>query len=431
MTFAIIGFVALFALLLMRIPIGFAMALVGFVGVAKIIGLSPAFALVGQVSVDTVITYTLSILPLFIMMGNFIAKSGLAEELYATSNAFLGHRRGGLALATIVACGGFSAVCGSSLATAATISKVAMPSMRRYGYADSLAAGSIAAGGTLGILIPPSVILVLYGIMTDTDIARLFMAGVVPGIVGVLMYMGAVSIMVRINPGLAQPAERVLWPARIRALRHTWGVILLFLLVMGGIYFGIFTPTESAGVGAMGAFLFALARRSLDLATLREVLLETGRTTAVMFTLLIGAILFSNFLNLSGMPQALAGWVGDSGLPNTAVILIIIGIYIVLGCVLESLSMMLLTVPVFYPIVQALGFDLIWFGIIIVVVIEISLITPPIGLNVYMLRSMLPDVSAGTIFRGVTIFIFADIIRVTLLVAAPGIVLFLPDQMWQ
>ena len=320
---------------------------------------------------------------------------------------------------------------GSSLATAATISKVAMPSMRRYGYADSLAAGSIAAGGTLGILIPPSVILVLYGIMTDTDIARLFMAGVVPGIVGVLMYMGAVSIMVRINPGLAQPAERVLWPARIRALRHTWGVILLFLLVMGGIYFGIFTPTESAGVGAMGAFLFALARRSLDLATLREVLLETGRTTAVMFTLLIGAILFSSFLNLSGMPQALAGWVGDSGLPNTAVILIIIGIYIVLGCVLESLSMMLLTVPVFYPIVQALGFDLIWFGIIIVVVIEISLITPPIGLNVYMLRSMLPDVSAGTIFRGVTIFIFADIIRVTLLVAAPGIVLFLPDQMWR
>jgi tripartite ATP-independent transporter DctM subunit len=426
---ALIGFAVLFVLLLLRVPIAFAMAAVGFVGFASIVGWQPALASVGQTGIDTVFTYMLSVLPLFIMMGTFVAKSGLAEELYHASNVFIGHRRGGLALATILACGGFSAVCGSSLATAATISRIAMPSMRRYGYSDGLAAGSIAAGGTLGILIPPSVILVIYGIMTNTDIGKLFIAGLLPGALGIVLYMTAISVVTRLRPELSNPAERASWAERGRALWRTWGVFLLFGVVMGGIYFGVFTPTESAGIGAMGALVFAISRRGLDFAMLREVLAETAITTSMMFVLLIGAILFANFLNVSGMPAGLARWIGGLDVHPLIVIGAIVATYVVLGCMLESLSMMLLTVPVFYPIVQTLGMDLIWFGIIVVVVIEIGLITPPIGLNVFMLKTLMPEIPTSTIFAGVLPFIVVDIIRVALLILIPGIVLFLPGRM--
>jgi len=423
------GFAGLFLLILLRLPIAFAMALVGTLGVAALVGWRPALALVQQTTFDTGLSYELSVVPLFVLMGNLVARAGLSDELYAASNAWLGHRRGGLAMATVLACGGFSAICGSSLATAATMARVAMPSMQRYGYADSLAAGSIAAGGTLGILIPPSVILVLYGILSGQDIGLLFAAGLLPGLLGIMGYMAGVAAVTRLRPELGPRAERAGMAERWRATRQVWGVLLLFVVVMGGIYGGIFTPTEAAGVGAFGGFLFALARRRIDPRGLMDVLVQSGETTAMLFFILIGALLFSGFLNMAGLPDMLAELVAGIDAPRLAVIACLLAIYLVLGCVLESLAMVLLTVPVFTPIVADLGFDLIWFGIVVVVVTEISLITPPIGLNVFVLRSVLPDVKTGDIFRGVVPFWMADIVRLALIVAIPAIALALPGTM--
>ena len=426
MIVSLAGLGALLLLVFLRLPIAFAMALVGVIGFGLLIGWEPSFALIGQTIFGTALTYELSVLPLFILMGNFVNCAGLSRELYDASHAFLGHRRGGLAMATVVACGGFSAICGSSLATVATMSKIAMPSMRRYGYADSLATGAVAAGGTLGILIPPSVILVIYGILTETSIGKLFAAGVIPGIVGVLFYMGAVQFVIRRRPELGPPAERTEWRDRWRALAGVWGVIVLFIVVMGGIYTGAFTPTEAAGIGAFFAFLFALWRRALTWKVLFEVLGESARTTAMLFTVLFGALLFANFVNSAGMPTALIGFANSFDVAPIMVVIGILVIYIILGCVFESLSMLLLTVPVFFPLIVDLGYDLVWFGIIVVVVTEISLITPPVGLNVFVLRGVLPDVDTGTIFRGVTPFWCADILRLSLLVGIPGLSLYLP-----
>ena len=421
-----IGFAALFALILLRLPIGFAMALVGFLGIGHMIGWRPALALVQQITFDTGLAYELSVVPLFVLMGNLVARAGLSGELYTASHAWLGHRRGGLAMATIVACGGFSAICGSSLATAATMAKVAMPSMRRFGYADSLAAGSIAAGGTLGILIPPSVILVLYGIMTGSDIGLLFAAGLLPGLLGVLCYIAAIAVITRRNPALGPSDVRQDLAARLRATARVWGVLVLFAVVMGGIYTGLFTPTEAAGIGAFGGLLFAAWRRPLSLGALAAILTESVETTAMLFFVLIGALLFSSFVNLAGLPDALATLVAGLDQPPLIILGVILLLYLVMGCVLESLSMVLLTVPVFYPLVADLGFDLIWFGVVVVVVTEISLITPPIGLNVFVLRSVLPDVPTREIFRGVVPFWCADIVRLSIIVLVPGLALWLP-----
>lgn len=437
MTASILGFVALLILVALQVPIAFAMGLVGAVGFALFIGFDAAMAMIATVTYETGLAYGLSVVPLFILMGNFVTRAGLSDELYAASNAFLGHRKGGLAMATVVACGGFSAVCGSSLATAATMAKVSMPSMRKFGYADSLATGAIAAGGTLGILIPPSVILVIYGIMAEQDIGKLFMAGVIPGLVGVLFYLGAVQLTIWRNPEAGPPGERVPWKQRLKALSGVWGVILLFLLVMGGIYGGVFTPTEAAGIGASGAFLFALLRGRLTWASLYDILIETVRTTAMIFGVLIGALMFSNFVNVADMPTLLTGWVTSFDLSPLTVVLLIMVVYVVLGCILESLSMILLTVPVFYPLVSGLDFGgmipadmvLIWFGIIVVVVTEISLITPPVGLNVFVLKGVLPEVSTTTIFKGVTPFWIADVLRLTLLILVPMVSLYLPSMM--
>ncbi|MBT3991036.1 MAG: TRAP transporter large permease [Rhodospirillaceae bacterium] len=429
MLIAGVGFLILFAMLFSGIPIAFGMIIVGTAGFAFLSGWAPSLAMAGQTAFDTVLNYEFSVLPLFILMGNFITRSRLSEELYTASHAFLGHRKGGLAMATIVACAGFSAVCGSSLATAATMSKVAMPSMRRYGYADSLASGSIAAGGTLGILIPPSVILVLYGIMTETEIGKLFAAGFLPGMLGMALYMLSANLVSRFNPKLGPAVDITPWPERWAAMRGIWGILLLFSIVMGGIYLGVFSPTEAAGIGASGAFFFALARRTLNLRAIIEVLIETGRTSTMVFIVLIGAIMFSNFVDVTRAPNHIQTFVEGLQIAPILVILVILVIYIVLGCVLDSIAMMLLTVPIFYPLVAGLGYDLIWFGIIVVVVIEISLITPPIGLNVYVIRATLPDVPLGTIFKGVTPFIVADIIRLALLVLVPGFVMFLPNMM--
>ncbi|MGE0735657.1 MAG: TRAP transporter large permease [Alphaproteobacteria bacterium] len=426
MTAALIAFAVMLLLTFLRIPIAFAMAIVGVGGFAIVRGIDPALSLAGQVARDTVLTSELSVVPLFILMGNFVSRAGLSEGLYNASNAFLGHRRGGLAMATIVACGGFSSICGSSLATAATMAKVAMPSMRKYGYEPGFAAGSIAAGGTLGILIPPSVVFVFYGLMTGTSISKLFAAGILPGIIGILFYLLAVQGAIMRRPELGPPAEYTPWRVRWQSLSGVLGVIALFIIVIGGIYAGIFTPTEAAGIGAFGGFLFAIGKRSLNWRAFRETLVETAITSSVLFTVLIGALLFANLVNALGMPKALQEFVSSIELGRMGVILMILIIYVILGCILESMSMIILTIPVFVPLVEALGFNLIWFGVIVVVVTEISFITPPVGMNVFVLRSVLPDIPTGKIFSGVTPFIFADVCRLALLVFVPWVSLFLP-----
>ena len=436
MIISLIGFAALLILVFLRVPISLAMGMVGFVGIGYLNNFTAAGVLVADTAYSTGVSYTLSVIPLFVLMGNFVTRAGLSDELYAASNAFLGHRRGGLAMATVVACGGFSAICGSSIATAATMARVTIPSMRKYGYADSLATGAIASGGTLGILIPPSVILVLYGVMTESDIGKLFIAGVLPGILGILLYMGAVQFTVWRRPETGPRGEKADWSQRLNALSHTWAVLLLFVMIIGGIYAGLFTPTEAAGVGAFFAFVIALARRKLNFKITLEIFVETVQTTAMLFTVLIGAIIFSQFINYADMPRILSTTILDMNLAPLAVLLAILIIYFILGCVMDSLAMILLTVPVFYPIMVDLTFPnvepslvLIWFGIIVVVVTEISLITPPIGMNVFVLKAMLPDIRTSTIFRGVTPFWIADIFRLALLVLVPWISIGLPSLM--
>ena len=432
MTVSIVGFLGLLVLIFLRTPISFAMGFVGFFGFLYLNDYNwvAAISMAARRVIDTSQDYSLSVIPLFILMGNLVTRAGLSQDLYKASYSFLGHLKGGLSMATVVACGGFSAICGSSLATAATMAKVSMPPMRRYGYSDSLAAASIAAGGTLGILIPPSVILVIYGIMSEQSIRELFAAGFIPGLLGILLYLCAVSWTVWRNPAAGPRGEKMSLDQRMQSLKGVWGIILLFAVVMGGIYGGVFTPTEAAGIGAAGAFLIALLRRSLDFKTLFRVLTETAETTSSLFLVVIGALIFSNFINRAGLPDQLLELITGNDVSPLTVIFMILGIYIILGCVFESLSMLLLTVPIFYPLVQSLGFDLVWFGIVVVVVTEISLITPPVGLNVFVLSGVLKDVKTGTIFKGVTPFWVADIVRLTLITLIPAISLFLPQWLY-
>ncbi len=433
MIVSIIGFLCLLLLILLRMPISFAMGLVGVFGFLYLNDFNwvASLSMASRRVIDTSQDYGLSVIPLFILMGNLVTRAGLSQELYRASYSFLGHLRGGLSMATVVACGGFSAICGSSLATAATMAKVSMPSMRRYGYSDSLAAASIAAGGTLGILIPPSVILVIYGIMSEQSIRELFAAGFIPGILGIFLYLGAVSWTVWRDPESGPPGERIDLAGRLQSLKGVWGILLLFGIVMGGIYGGIFTPTEAAGIGAAGAFIIALMRRSLNFKNTVSVLFETAQTTSSLFLVVIGALIFSNFITRAGLPDQLLELITGYEAAPITVIFIILGIYLILGCVFESLSMLLLTVPIFYPVVQSLGFDLVWFGIVVVVVTEISLITPPVGLNVFVLSGVLRDVKTGTIFKGVTPFWVADIIRLSLITLIPAISLYLPELLYK
>lgn len=424
-----IGIAALLVLLLGGMPIAFSLTIVGLVGTASIIGLKPSLSLLGPTFFDNGRSYALTVMPLFLLMGNFVVQSGIARDLYQSAHAWLRHRRGGLALATVVACGGFSSVCGSSMATAATMSKIALPSMRRFGYPDSLATASIAAGGTLGILIPPSVILVFYGIMTQQNIGKLFMAGIIPGLIGIFGYAIAVMISVRLSGDNLPSEEKLPLIERFRALKGTAGAILLFIFVMGGIYLGVFTPTESAGMGAFGAFLLTLFSGKFSWSDFGDIVYSTVKTTAMMFFILFGALTFTNYVNLSGMTadiQAGLSIFGDGPLPTILAILVI---YLLLGCVLEGLSMITLTVPIFYPIVAAQGFDLIWFGIFVVVITEVSYITPPVGMNAFVLNTVVRDVSLRTIFAGLLPFVAMDIVRIALLIAIPGIALFIPSMM--
>ena len=429
MTFAIIGFAIVLVLAFMRMPLGVALGLVGLVGFSELSNYRAGMSNAARLVIDSGQSYGLSVVPLFILMGLMVDRGGMAKELYRAAYSFLGHRKGGLAMSTIVACGMFSAICGSSLATAATMSKVSMPEMRRYKYDDSLATASIAAGGTLGILIPPSVILVIYGLITNASVGKLFIAGVLPGIVGVLFYLAAVLFVVSRNPDAGPAGERSTWGERLIALRDVWTTLGLFIFVIGGIYVGAFTPTEAAGMGAAGAIAIAYFRGALTWKILLEVARETTMTTAKLFLVVFGAMVFSNFVNRAGLPDALLEIALGFDLSPLGVIFMILLIYLLLGCVFESLSMILLTVPIFAPLVQGLGFDLIWFGILVVVATEISLITPPIGMNVFVLKGVLKDVSVGTIFRGVTPFWVADIFRIILLALVPGIALYLPSMM--
>jgi TRAP-type C4-dicarboxylate transport system permease large subunit len=415
--------------------------------------------------------YTLSVVPLFILMGNFVTRAGMSQELFRTAYAFIGHRRGGLAMATIVGCAGFGAICGSSIATAATFAKVAYPSMKRFGYADYLATGAIAAGGTLGILIPPSTIMVIYGIMTETNIGKLFAAGVLPGILATLLLCLAVQYVTWRDPKAGPPGERLPWRERWAtlaglhwfaavgaavgvAVHFNWlpsddaavvaalavfalslvykgvsSVIALFTLVMGGIYGGVFTAVEGAGVGAFGALVFALARRALGWRELYAALLESARTTSMLFLILIGALMFAEFVNITSMPADLKDFVSRFEVHPILVVAAIMVIYVILGTAMEELSMILLTVPLFFPLIVHMGLDPVWFGILIVVVVEIGLISPPVGMNLFVLSTLLPEVPTRTVFRGVMPFVLVDCLRLAILVALPVISTFLPSMM--
>ncbi|MGH8733793.1 MAG: TRAP transporter large permease, partial [Burkholderiales bacterium] len=355
--------------------------------------------------------------------------SGMSRELFRAANAFLGHLRGGLGIATIAACGGFAAICGSSVATAATFSRVAYPEMRRFGYPQSFAAGVIAAGGTLGIMIPPSTIMVIYGVFTETNIGKLFAAGVIAGLLGATLLCLAVLYTTWREPRSGPPGPRSGWRERWLALKDVWTVAALFAFVMGGIYGGLFTATEGAGMGAFGAMTFALWRRALTWRTLYAALLESARTTAMLFMILIGALMFADFINISTMPSDLKSFVTQFQLSPITVVAAICVIYVLLGTAMEELSMVLLTLPVFFPVVMHLGYDPIWFGVLIVVVVEIGLISPPVGMNLFVLKTLLPNVPTTTVFRGVMPFMIADCVRFALLVAFPAISLWLPSLM--
>ncbi len=426
---ALLGFIAIFALALLRMPLAFSMGLVGIVGIGLTRGWDPALASTAQVVHETGFAYTLSVIPLFILMGNFVARAGLAHELFAAAYAFIGHFRGGLAHATVAACAGFGAICGSSIATAATMSKVAYPSMKKMGYSDSLSTGVMAAGGTLGIMIPPSTIMVIYGIITETNIGKLFAAGVIPGILTALLLMLAIIYITSKDPEHAPAGKRSTWPERWAALRGIWGVILLVIVVLGGIYGGLFTATEGAGFGAAGAFIFALLRRRLTWAILLQVLVESARTTAMLFTLLIAATIFANFVNFTSLPNDLKEWITHLGLSPVMIITAMMFIYIILGTVMEELTMVLLTIPLFFPIVTALGFDPVWFGVLIVMIVQIGLISPPVGMNLFVINTLLPKVGLSNIFKGCWPFVLVMIFVLGLLIAFPQISLWLPSLM--
>lgn len=422
----ILGFVGALVLIALRVPVAVSMGMVGIAGAAMLADWNTVSFVLGNAPFQAVFPYSLSVVPLFVFMGVFAARAGLSHNLYEGVYVFIGHRKGGLAMATVGACAAFGAICGSSLATAATMSKVAMPEMRRHGYADTLASASVAAGGTLGVLIPPSIIIIIYALLTEQSIGALFAAALIPGLLGTALYMAAVAVVVHRNPALGPAGERVAWGDRLRALKRVWDVALLFTVVIGGIYAGIFSPTEAAAVGAAGAFLFALLRGQLTRQVMVEALAETAVTTGMIFLILIGAALFNYFIEASRLPDLLVSGLTGLGWAPLAVLLVILVFYLVLGCFMDALSMILLTVPFVFPIIVAIGYDPVWFGILLVVVVELGLITPPIGMNLFVIQGTTPGLNLGTMVRGIVPFIVADVVRVGILVAFPALVLWLP-----
>ena len=418
-------------LVALRMPVAVAMFVVGGFGFASLAGWSPFLNLLNTAPFGRVSSYTLSVLPLFLLMGQLATRAGLSRQLFDAARACVGHRRGGLAVSTIGGCAGFGAVCGSSIATGATMAAVALPEMRRYGYSGALATGTLAAGGTLGILFPPSIILVIYAVITEQSIGKLFLAALVPGIIATLGYWAAIIAYVRFNPAAGPAAPSMPVDERVRSLLNAWPVVAIFLAVIGGIYLGVFTPTEAAAVGAAAIALFALAVGRLHWRAFSESLLDTAKATGMIFLILIGAETFNAFLALSQIPAALADALGASGLPPMAILIGILLVYLVLGCVMDSLAMILLTVPVFFPVVT--GLDLgytdeevaIWFGVMAVIVVEIGLITPPIGLNVYAINSLARGVPLGDSFKGTLPFLLSGFVVLAIILAVPSACLWL------
>jgi len=429
MTIGLICLAAVLLLAFLRVPLGFALLTVSIAGISVVNSFDAALTLIPMTLTEAVFSYDLAVVPLFILMGDVLSRTGISRDLFRAANAFLGSVRGGLALATMVTCGGFAAVCGSSFATASTMAKVAYPSMKKYGYSDRLASATIAAGGTLGILIPPSIILVIYGILTQQNIGALFIAGVLPGLLGLALYMLAIAVVAWYKPEHAPRGERASARERWQSLAGVWPFLALFLLIFGGLYLGWFTPTEAGGIGAGGALIVATLQRRLNLARFYETMLATAQTSIMLYVVLFGAMLFSQLIAFSGLADGLLAIVQSSGLSKLGILLAILAVFLVLGCVMDAMAIILIFVPLFSPLVVAQGFDLVWFGIIVVVLTEIGLITPPIGMNVFVLKANLPQVPVATIFRGLVPFIAVDVVRLGLLVAFPSISLVLVQWM--
>ncbi|UYO01240.1 MAG: TRAP transporter large permease [Devosia sp.] len=428
----ILGIPAVLILIFLRVPIGLAMFAIGVTGTWLISGsFNPIAAQFKNLTYSTYASYSLSVVPLFLLMGQFATLGGLSAGLFNAAAAWLGHRKGGVAMAAIGASAGFGAICGSSLATAATMGRVALPELKKYGYSGALSTGAVAAGGTLGILIPPSIILVIFAVLTEQNIAKLFMGAFVPGILAAIGYLIVIAIYVRVRPDSGGVRERMPYGQRFRELFKTWPVLVVFLLVIGGIYAGIFTPTEAAAIGAAGTFVIALAARSLDRKSITEACLITARSTAMIFLIVLGAAALNSFLALSQVPQVMAAWVGDQGFNPWIVLVLVLIFYLIMGCVMDSLSMILLTVPIIYPMMSVLDFGLtpdefgIWFGIIVLIVVEVGLITPPVGMNLFIINSMSPETRLSHTYRGVLPFVASDIVRTAILVAFPPITLWL------
>jgi C4-dicarboxylate transporter DctM subunit len=424
----LVGIAILLVVLFSKIPIGPGMALVGFLGFLVLKGLDPALGLLKQVPYEIFAQQSLSVVPLFILMGAFAFAAGLSEDLYRVVYRWLGHLMGGLAIATVGACAFFSAICGSSVATAATMATVALPEMRKYEYDPGLATGAIAAGGTMGILIPPSVILIIYGIIAQQSIGKLFLAGFLPGILQAIFYIVTITILVRINPHLGPRGDKSSFGEKIRALFKIREVLILFVCVIGGIYAGVFTPTEAAGVGAFGAFVFALLKRRLTWKDFKDSLVSTTKNTGMIFIILMGAMILGYFLSITRLPFEMGSFVTALPINRYIVLVLILMVLVLLGCVMDSMAIVLLTVPIFFPVIVQLKFDPIWFGILVVRVTEMGLITPPVGLNIYIIKGI-SEVPMGTVFRGVVPFILSDICHISLLIALPQISLVLPNMM--
>jgi tripartite ATP-independent transporter DctM subunit len=426
---AVLGFVALFVLMLLRVPVGMAMGLVGVTGFAYLVNGDAALKIIGHTSMRTVTDYTFGVIPMFLLMGAFVSNSGMSRELFRAANSFVGHFRGGLGIATIAACAGFAAISGSSVATAATFATVAYPEMRRYNYPQSFATGVIAAGGTLGAMLPPSTVLAVYGIITEQDIGKLFIAGIIPGLLAASMDMATVVVIGWLRPDFLPVAPRHSWKERLIGVRDIWAMLLLFIFVIGGLYGGLFTPTEAGGVGATGALIIGIVRGKLDGLQIRRSLLQAVRTAAAVLTVLIGALLFGYFLTVTQTPQKVTAFLTALGLGRYGVLALIMVMYIVLGCLMDSLAMIILTIPIIFPVVMQLGFDPIWFGVIIVMTVELGLIHPPVGMNVFVIKSVVQEVTFSTIFRGVLPFILTDLIRLVILIVFPILALWLPSHM--
>jgi len=444
---ALIGFGLMLLAIFARVPIAVAMAITGFVGIWYVRGTPAApMAQLKTLTYDTFSSYSLSIVPLFLLMGQFATKSGMSGALFKAAQDWLGHRKGGVAMAAVGACAGFGAVCGSSLATASTMGQVALPEMRKRGYSDSLSTGVLAAGGTLGILIPPSVILVIYAILTEQNIVKMFIAALIPGLLAAAGYILTVAIYVRVRPDAASTAERVPYGQRMKSLAQTWPVFVIFGLVMYGIAGdwdwsnpgpdALFTPTEGAAVGAVLTGLYGLWTRELDWAGIKECILSTATATAMIFFIVFGAAVFNSFLATTQAPQAMAEWVSTQGFAPLMVLTAMLIAYLIFGCVMDSLSMILLTIPIFFPIIEILDFGLtpeqtaIWFGILALIVVEVGLITPPVGMNLFIINSMAKDIPMVRTYSGVTPFVASDLVRVVILVAFPAITLWLVGVMF-